>query len=483
MISQDNFIALLESLGFAKNKFIYSKTIGATSLSVDVTKQTIHYPESDGLVVNERQTCNFSANENFVVFECVHRLLDKGYKPEHIELEPKWKLGRGASGGRADILVKNNFGKPLLIIECKTAGAEFKKAWNKTQQDGDQLFSYAQQISETQFLCLYASDFSYTHNQPNRPANTITDSASGASAGFVNFWREEIFASDCSTVRGADDEHTEFLFNILKCRQDEIQSHAKGAAQPHMYPKDIAPMLVPKADPATQTNAVKEWRAIETETDNAKNKIANSMEKIDSLVESIYASTSLRIEITKLSTNIQYGLNEKMNEAGIGYKIFRMNEIIQGRMVDNGAMKCADISAEEFAKYRLNKGDLLFIRSNGSLEHIGKVGLFDLDGEYCYASYLVRIVPDLSKALPQYLACIMNSPTFRKGMVQLTVKSGGTNNINATKMKNIRVPVPSLAEQKKFVAKVEALEKQIADAQAVINGAPARKEAVMKKYL
>lgn len=106
MISQDNFIALLASLGFAKNKSIYSKTIGATSLSVDVNKQTIHYPESDGLVVNERQTCNFSANENFVVFECVHRLLEKGYKPEHIELEPKWKLGRGASGGRADILVK-----------------------------------------------------------------------------------------------------------------------------------------------------------------------------------------------------------------------------------------------------------------------------------------------------------------------------------------------------------------------------------------
>lgn len=159
MITQDNFFALLASLGFAKNKSIYSKAIGATSLSVDVTKQTIHYPESDGLVVNERQTCNFSANENFVVFECVHRLLEKGYKPEHIELEPKWKLGRGASGGRADILVKDNFGKPLLIIECKTAGAEFKKAWNKTQQDGDQLFSYAQQISETQFLCLYASDF------------------------------------------------------------------------------------------------------------------------------------------------------------------------------------------------------------------------------------------------------------------------------------------------------------------------------------
>lgn len=159
MISESNFIAVLQSLGFVNNNTVYSKMIGSTSLSVDFSKKQLFYPEQNGLIVNERQTCNFSANENFVVFECVHRLLEKGYKPEHIELEPKWKLGRGASGGRADILVKDNFGKPLLIIECKTTGPEFNKAWNKTLQDGDQLFSYAQQISETQFFCLYASDF------------------------------------------------------------------------------------------------------------------------------------------------------------------------------------------------------------------------------------------------------------------------------------------------------------------------------------
>ena len=53
----------------------------------------------------------------------------EGYQPKHIELEPKWKLGHGASGGRADVLVKDNDGRPLLIIECKTVGAEFKRAW------------------------------------------------------------------------------------------------------------------------------------------------------------------------------------------------------------------------------------------------------------------------------------------------------------------------------------------------------------------
>jgi len=132
-------------------------TIGC-ELRVDFNTNSLVYPESLGLIVNERQTCNFNAPENFVVFECVHRLLSKGYKPEHIELEPKWKVGHGASGGRADILVKDNTGKAFLIIECKTYGAEFESEWKNMLIDGGQLFSYYQQERTTQYVCLYASD-------------------------------------------------------------------------------------------------------------------------------------------------------------------------------------------------------------------------------------------------------------------------------------------------------------------------------------
>ncbi|MFI3135522.1 MAG: N-6 DNA methylase, partial [Methylococcaceae bacterium] len=160
MITKDNLHNLLLSLSFEKNGHQYSKQFADSEiyLKVDVDKNLLIYPEAQGLKIWERQTCNFSANENFVVFECVHRLLAKGYKPEHIELEPKWKLGHGASGGRADILVKDNQDNPLLIIECKTPGNEHTKAWKNTELDGAQLFSYAQQIPDTQFLCLYASD-------------------------------------------------------------------------------------------------------------------------------------------------------------------------------------------------------------------------------------------------------------------------------------------------------------------------------------
>jgi len=161
MITKDNLKDLLIALNFEESKglFIKSFTNTNTSLSVDFSKGLLLYPEDKGLIVNGRQTCNFSSNENFVVFECVHRLLDKGYKPEHIELEPKWQLGHGGSGGRADILIKDNSGKSLLIIECKTEGREFNEAWKIMLSQATQLFSYAQQVKSTQFICLYASDY------------------------------------------------------------------------------------------------------------------------------------------------------------------------------------------------------------------------------------------------------------------------------------------------------------------------------------
>ncbi|MFN0200465.1 MAG: N-6 DNA methylase, partial [Bacteroidia bacterium] len=126
---------------------------------MDFEKKLLIYPKE--LTVHGEFTCNFSSPENFVVFECVHSLLAKGYKPEHIELEPKWKVGHGGSGGRADILVKNQLNEPLLLIECKTEDA-FNTAWKYMLINGGQLFTYAQQISATRFLCLYASDFNTT---------------------------------------------------------------------------------------------------------------------------------------------------------------------------------------------------------------------------------------------------------------------------------------------------------------------------------
>lgn len=161
MISRDNLSHVLLAIGFEKSNVgeFYTRDFGSCDMSVDFDNERLIYPEAKGLVVNDKTTSNFSHNENFVVFECVCRLLAKGYRPEHIELEPKWQLGRDPKGGKADILIKDENGDTLIIIECKTAGSEYNKEIKNTEEYGGQLFSYWQQDIAARWLALYSSDW------------------------------------------------------------------------------------------------------------------------------------------------------------------------------------------------------------------------------------------------------------------------------------------------------------------------------------
>jgi type I restriction enzyme, S subunit len=85
----------------------------------------------------------------------------------------------------------------------------------------------------------------YFHTIANREGMTITVSASGASAGYVAFHRKPIFASDCSTISEDKNYSIEFLFCSLLNRQEVIYGLQTGGAQPHVQPKDLAPLPIP----------------------------------------------------------------------------------------------------------------------------------------------------------------------------------------------------------------------------------------------
>ncbi len=157
MITKNNFKYLLENLKFIENGNIWIKKFNTfdCELKVDFKKEELIYPKE--LKINDKTTSNFKANENFVVFECIYRLLEKGYNPAHLEIEPKWSLGHSQKSGKADIGIKDNSGNNLEIIECKTWGSEYQKALSLTKRDGGQVFSYAAN-SGAKYIALYASD-------------------------------------------------------------------------------------------------------------------------------------------------------------------------------------------------------------------------------------------------------------------------------------------------------------------------------------
>lgn len=164
MIREDNLKTMLKTIGYvASTKAnVFEKKYIQYDCTIEVDfngSGSINYPEDNGMKITRKTTCNFSEPENFVVLECITRLMDKGYRPEHIELEKEWSLGHERKSGFADILVKDEDGKALFIVECKTSGNEYKKEYNNLQNDGGQLFSYWQQEGNCKWLSLYASDF------------------------------------------------------------------------------------------------------------------------------------------------------------------------------------------------------------------------------------------------------------------------------------------------------------------------------------
>jgi type I restriction-modification system DNA methylase subunit/restriction endonuclease S subunit len=162
-----NWRDMVLSMGFAPSdgeSEVYAKSYpqhNGYTIRVDIADERIEYADGAAdekmrISVGDGTTSNFSRSENFVVLECVVRLLDKGYSPSAIELEKVYPSGHGHSG-RLDILVKDSGGKAFLMIECKTWGAEYNKGRDRMLKDGRQLFTYYKNATAARHLCLYAS--------------------------------------------------------------------------------------------------------------------------------------------------------------------------------------------------------------------------------------------------------------------------------------------------------------------------------------
>ncbi len=134
---------------------IYHKIYVDYAIEIDFEKQSIDYGNS--IIAESKTTQNFSQPENFVVLECVDRILTKGYKPQNIILEKTWPSGHGTSG-RLDICINREDGTPYMLIECKTYGKEYNKELAKIHKDGGQLFTYFQLSGgKADVIMLYAS--------------------------------------------------------------------------------------------------------------------------------------------------------------------------------------------------------------------------------------------------------------------------------------------------------------------------------------
>ena len=241
---------------------------------------------------------------------------------------------------------------------------------------------------------------------------------------------------------------TSYAFYILRIMEAEIIGNT-GATFASINKGDIRKLQIPLPPLEVQKEIAAEIEGYQKIIDGARAVVDNYRPQI--AVDPNWPM----VELGEVCERLQYGLSARLNTKEIGYKTFRMNELIDGKCVDSGNMKCCDISAEDFAKYRLVPGDILFNRTN-SFEHVGRTGVFDLDGDYCFASYLIRLSVSEDAANTFYVNAFMNTEAFQAGIKQYATRAIGQSNINAKSLGAYRIPVPPLTAQSRIVAEIEA---------------------------
>lgn len=320
------------------------------------------------------------------------------------------------------------------------------------------------------------TNYACLHNQANRGANVITISASGANAGYVNFWDEPIFASDCTTVVGRNDIETLFIYNYLKKIQNQIFYLQKGSAQPHVYPKDIEQIPIPNVPENIQKHIVEECNQVDKEYEANVRKIEECKKEIEIVFIEIKKRRVQFEKLDKLHTLMQRGRSPQYGTSAI--QIIKSG---QARGYEKFDFSTKYYASTNFVldERKLQKGDIL-INSTG-VGTAGRVTLFNLDGDYCVDSHITIFRPN-ERVIPKYALYALADIGF-KNIEKMANGASGQIELSLSVIKNIEIPLPSLEQQKAIVAQIEVYETEINRAQAFIDSYSDKKNEILDKYL
>jgi len=317
----------------------------------------------------------------------------------------------------------------------------------------------------------------YYHNQSNREKNIITISASGANSGFVNYYNQPIFASDCNTVKSKDEKlyPTIIIYNYLICIQNGIyETLQRGQAQPHVYANDIAEIKLPDLSPDKIIKITTEIEKLEKEGENTKKEIKKLKNEISEMVENA-GGEEVRLGE---AADSQYGWTDKAQAVG-EIRYLRITDIDENSRIKLTDKKFISPSEKIKNQYLLKNNDIVIARSGS----IGKATIYKNGFEpMIFASYLIRLKLDENKVLPDFIFQFTQSKKYWDQVYEKQTV-GNQPNLNAEKIKEFKLSLPSLQTQQKIVARIQKIEEKINVLQTTLATLPTKKETILKRYL
>ena len=181
----------------------------------------------------------------------------------------------------------------------------------------------------------------------------------------------------------------------------------------------------------------------------------------------------------------KYGTSKKCDYNYKGTGVLRIPNVVRG-VVDASDLKGAHFEEDEKHTYALRNGDILVIRSNGSISIVGKCAIISkAEEQYLYAGYLIRLRSNPVALLPDYLAALLSSHLLRTQIEHKAKSTSGVNNINSGEIQSLIVPLCSLSEQEVVIEQLSASLSSIDAIEAEIDNqllkADAFRQSVLKK--
>jgi type I restriction enzyme S subunit len=164
------------------------------------------------------------------------------------------------------------------------------------------------------------------------------------------------------------------------------------------------------------------------------------------------------VRLGEVAREIIYGISKKGEKEG-KYPILRMNNLEDGK-INCKDLQFVSLESSEFEKFKLEKGDILFNRTN-SLDLVGKTALFTLDGDFVFASYLLRIRTIKDQLLPEYLNYYFNFEKTQQDLKSLASRGASQVNISASKLSSFPIPLPPLSEQQEIAEILQTIDQKI----------------------